>query len=151
MLNNIWPVVTAKEWVVAFVFGLFHGVGFAGLLSELGLDRSNRVWSLLGFNLGIEIGQVAIILAVFPILYILRRLLWYRTFVQVGSLGLTAVALAWAAERALDIDLKVDRFIDPVFAYPRVLVIVAMAAAIAIGLYMIDSRRHRLSPIVLDR
>ena len=150
-LNNIWPVVVNREWAVAFAFGLFHGMGFAGLLSQLGLDRSNRVWSLLGFNLGIEIGQVAIVLAVFPILYVLRRLLLYRNFVQLGSLGLTVVALAWAVERAFETDLKVDRLVDPIFVYPRVLVVVAACAAIAVVLYLIESHRDRLSPIVLDQ
>ncbi|MFT6392537.1 MAG: hypothetical protein ACJA14_002063, partial [Ilumatobacter sp.] len=60
-LHNIRPIWANKEWVMAFAFGLFHGFGFAGLLSELGLDRSNRFVSLLGFNIGVELGQAAII------------------------------------------------------------------------------------------
>ncbi|MFA9563755.1 MAG: HupE/UreJ family protein, partial [Acidimicrobiales bacterium] len=69
-LHNLHPIFVNKEWVLAFGFGLFHGFGFAGLLSELGLDRSNRFPSLLGFNVGVELGQSAIILMIFPMLFL---------------------------------------------------------------------------------
>ncbi|MEO6382936.1 MAG: HupE/UreJ family protein, partial [Thermomonas sp.] len=58
-LNNIWPMVTRRVWLVGFGFGLVHGFGFAGALSELGLPTGARLASLVGFNLGVEIGQMA--------------------------------------------------------------------------------------------
>ena len=73
-LHNLWPVATVNEAAIAFVFGLFHGFGFASVLGSLGLGTDHLVLSLLGFNLGVEIGQVAIIAAVFPVLFLTRRL-----------------------------------------------------------------------------
>ncbi|MEE8297682.1 MAG: HupE/UreJ family protein, partial [Hyphomicrobium sp.] len=66
--NNIWPVVTRRLWLVAFGFGLIHGFGFASVLVDLGLPRDALVASLLGFNLGIEAGQLAIISAALPVI-----------------------------------------------------------------------------------
>ena len=63
--NNLWPVVERRRWLVAFGFGLIHGFGFASVLTELGLPKDALVLSLLGFNVGVEIGQLAIV-AVLP-------------------------------------------------------------------------------------
>lgn len=60
-------------WGVAFVFGLFHGMGFASGLAELGFDRDQLFASLLLFNLGVEAGQLAFIAGVFALMYMLRR------------------------------------------------------------------------------
>jgi hypothetical protein len=59
------------------------------------------VLSLLGFNLGVEIGQVAIIAVVFPLLFFMRRLRVYNLALRVGSIGLMAIGLMWLAERSL--------------------------------------------------
>ena len=105
--------------MLAFAFGLFHGFGFAGLLSELGLDRSNRFPSLLGFNIGVELGQAAIILMVFPMLFILRRTRYYLPVMYAGSVVLSLVALAWATERIFDYDTQVNELVDPILQWPR--------------------------------
>ena len=105
-LHNIFPRYHGREWAFAFVFGLFHGFGFATVLSDLGLEAKYLVLSLLGFNAGVEAGQIAIIAAVFPVLFLMRRRDWYsRSFLWIGSLVLAAVALIWLAERALDVPL----------------------------------------------
>jgi hypothetical protein len=70
-MNNIWPVVKQHTWVIVFVFGLFHGFGFASVFGDL-LSDDALVVPLIGFNVGVEVGQVAILLALFPILFVLR-------------------------------------------------------------------------------
>jgi hypothetical protein len=100
-LHNIWPVARVNEAAIAFVFGLFHGFGFASVLGGLGLGTDHLVWSLLGFNLGVEIGQVAIIAGLFPLLFLLRRRRVYTLALRAGSVGLMAIGLLWVAERAI--------------------------------------------------
>lgn len=70
-LNNIWPVVK-NTWIIVFLFGLFHGFGFASVFGDLLSDDALTV-PLIGFNVGVELGQIAILLALFPILYGLRN------------------------------------------------------------------------------
>ncbi len=99
-VNNVWPVVTTRLWAVAFAFGLVHGLGFATVLMELGLPPAALTAALLGFNLGVEIGQLAIVLAVLPVVYGLRSWpLYPRVALQAGSLLVAAVAAYWLAER----------------------------------------------------
>ena len=64
-------------WVIAFGFGLIHGFGFAGALSEIGLPQKQEVWALLLFNLGVELGQVLFVLALLAIAFALSRLIKY--------------------------------------------------------------------------
>jgi len=104
-LHNLWPVAKVNEAAIAFVFGLFHGFGFASVLGELGLGTDHLVLSLLGFNLGVEIGQVAIIAVVFPVLFFVRRLRIYDLALRVGSVGLMLIGLIWLAERSLGFNI----------------------------------------------
>lgn len=104
--NNLWPVVEGKRWLVAFCFGLIHGFGFASVLAELGLPQETLVLSLIGFNLGVETGQLAIVAVFLPVAYLLRHTSLYRRGVFVaGSLLTMAVALIWLAERVFDLKL----------------------------------------------
>lgn len=77
---NIITQWVKKLGVITFLFGLLHGMGFAGALSELGLSQSHKISSILAFNLGVEIGQVVIIFLLFPMLSRLRKtqVLQYR-------------------------------------------------------------------------
>ena len=105
-LNNLVPVVRRRRWVVAFGFGLIHGFGFASVLTELGLPAQALVLSLLGFNLGVELGQLAIVAAFLPAAYLLRNSAFYRRGVFVGGSLLTAaLAGVWLVERAFDLRL----------------------------------------------
>ena len=110
-IHNIWPVVVRKEWVIAFAFGLFHGFGFAGILAEKGFGGEFLVLTLLGFNLGVELGQVAIIAIMFPALFILRKTKLYPTLLIGGSVFLVFVSLYWFIERAFEIDLPLGGII----------------------------------------
>jgi hypothetical protein len=104
--NNLKPLVEHRRWMVAFGFGLIHGFGFASVLVELGLPRETLVLSLLGFNLGVEIGQLAIVAVFLPVAYALRATFFYRRGIFVGgSLATLAIALIWFAERAFDLKL----------------------------------------------
>ena len=113
------PIFHSRVWLVVLGFGLFHGFGFAGALSEMGVF-GEYVWlPLLAFNLGVEIGQIVIVAIVFPILYLLRRFVLYpRLFMPAGALFLIAVSLAWVTERTFDIDLPIGEL--PVVIYEKV-------------------------------
>jgi HupE / UreJ protein len=105
-VNNLFPVVERKRWLVAFTFGLIHGFGFASVLTELGLPKDALVLSLLGFNLGVEVGQLAIVAVFLPVAYVLRNTALYRKGVFVGGSILTMlVALVWLAERMFNLKL----------------------------------------------
>lgn len=108
-LNNVYPLFRERRWVMAFVFGLIHGFGFASVLTDLGLPQGALVLALVGFNLGVETGQLAIVAAFLPLAYILRRSWFYRRLVLLGgSILITILALVWFVERAFD--LKVLTF-----------------------------------------
>ncbi len=104
--NNLKPVITQRRWMMAFGFGLIHGFGFASVLAELGLPQEALVLSLLGFNLGVEVGQLAIVAAFLPLAYWLRHSRFYRRGVFVGGSVLTLLlAAVWLAERAFNLKL----------------------------------------------
>jgi hypothetical protein len=106
-LNNVFAVVNARRWLVALVFGLIHGFGFASVLGGLDLPRAgDRALALLGFNLGVEAGQIAVVIVLLPILYAIRGTQFYRRAVLVGgSCAVAAIAATWLVERALDVRL----------------------------------------------
>lgn len=105
-LNNLYPLVSDRRWLMAFCFGLIHGFGFASVLSDLGLPRGSLVSSLLGFNLGVELGQLAIVLVFLPLSYALRSSWFYARIVFAGgSVAVAVMAAVWLAERALDLRL----------------------------------------------
>lgn len=110
-IHNIYPRFAGKEWLIAFVFGLFHGFGFASVLAEKGLVGNYMGLSIFGFNLGVEIGQLAIIILVFPILYGLRKTFLYPKIRVFGSIILIFFSLYWFIERAFDVDLTFFRMI----------------------------------------
>jgi hypothetical protein len=102
-LNNIRPIFPERGWMVALAFGLIHGFGFANVLSDLGLSRQTLALALVGFNLGVEIGQLAIVSAFLPLAFALRGSWFYRrlTF-QFGSAMIALLAATWMAERIWD-------------------------------------------------
>lgn len=102
---NLLPKFEVKEWSIAFAFGLFHGFGFATVLGDIGLGREHLVLSLLGFNVGVELGQIAVIVAIFPILFLLRESRLYSWILRLGSCLLILVALVWLVERAFDVQI----------------------------------------------
>ncbi|MBI5673137.1 MAG: HupE/UreJ family protein, partial [Nitrospirae bacterium] len=105
-LGNIFPMVTSRRWLVAFGFGLIHGFGFAAVLTDLGLPHNSLLLSLVSFNFGVELGQLAIVAAFLPLTYLVRRSWSYpRLVLTGGSLAVIAIALVWFTERAFDLQL----------------------------------------------
>ena len=92
-----------KPWrtAVVFAFGLLHGMGFAGVLRELGLPRDQFVPALISFNVGVELGQLSVVALAFLLVGRFRGHRLYRKAVVIpASLAIAAVGLYWAVERA---------------------------------------------------
>jgi hypothetical protein len=101
--NNLVPFFAGREWMVAFGFGLLHGFGFANALRDLGLHTGQLAATLFGFNLGVEIGQLAIVAVFLPLALSLRELLFYqRVILRFGSAAIMMIASGWLAERVFD-------------------------------------------------
>jgi len=105
-LNNVWPVVDRGRWLIAFGFGLVHGFGFASVLADLGLPQDSLLLALVGFNLGVEAGQLVIVAVFLPVAYAMRHTWVYRRMVLVGGSALIAlIAAIWMIERVFDLQL----------------------------------------------
>ncbi len=101
-INNIIPMFRDRTWVVLFLFGLFHGMGFASVMQNLPFRMPNLTKLLISFNIGIELGQLAIVAVVFPVIFSLRKWRWYNPLILIGgSLIMIVIAGYWFLERAL--------------------------------------------------
>lgn len=101
--ENFWRKEQAlrNRWLITFAFGLVHGLGFASVLKDLDLPRSTLALSLVGFNLGVEVGQVVIVAAAFAVLQILRAWPWETLLRRLISAGAVAFGLIWFVQRAI--------------------------------------------------
>ena len=97
--ENIFARKIRFRWLLALVFGFVHGFGFASMLRELVGSGDNIGWSLFTFNLGVELGQIAIVLIALPPLFYLRRASQYRLIVRIISAAIVAFGLYWFIER----------------------------------------------------
>ncbi len=105
-LDNIRPIFRGRRAVVTFMFGLIHGFGFAGVLAELNLPTSQFAWALLQFNVGLELGQLMIVVAATAVLFALRQRRLYPAWViRGGSVAAILVGLLWFIERTADVSL----------------------------------------------
>ncbi|WP_342130504.1 HupE/UreJ family protein [Hydrogenophaga sp. OTU3427] len=99
-LNNLLGWWSVRRWRLAFVFGLVHGFGFANVLLDLGLPAHALAVALGGFNLGVELGQLAIVGVFLPLAWWLRRTRFYRWIVVAGgSLSIAIVGALWTVQR----------------------------------------------------
>jgi HupE / UreJ protein len=98
-LNNIWPVVKHRIWLVALFFGLIHGLGFANVLTDLGMRRADLVLSLFAFNLGVELAQIAVVIIVLPVLFLIARGSSHRGALIAANAVITAIGVAWFFDR----------------------------------------------------
>jgi hypothetical protein len=99
--NNLRPFLPAR-WTVIFLFGLFHGLGFATVMGHLTFRMVDLVKVMVLFNVGVELGQLGIVLIAFPLLYFLRKQTWFvPVVVRGGSAVIAAVAAYWLVERAI--------------------------------------------------
>ncbi len=101
-LENIFqPNYSRWRLLVVCSFGLIHGLGFAGALGNLGLTQASLVAGLLGFNIGVEFGQLAVITAAFLATTWIRDDVVYRRFVVIpGSIAIAVLGLWWMIDRA---------------------------------------------------
>ncbi len=102
--GNIDSKGWSKPWIMAFAFGLIHGFGFASVLADLGLPPNALVTALIGFNIGVELGQLAIVAIFLPLAFWLRATKFYQIGVfKWGSVLIALMALYWFVQRAFDL------------------------------------------------
>jgi hypothetical protein len=107
-LNNLVVMAGASRWLLAFIFGLIHGFGFASVLADLGLPHNALLLALVAFNLGVEFGQLAVVAVFLPLAWILRNRWIYRQGILAGgSLLVIVLASVWLVERVFDLKLVV--------------------------------------------
>jgi hypothetical protein len=100
-LDNLWPYLPRARWLITFGFGLVHGLGFAAALGPMDLPPLDLAVALLGFNLGVEAGQVAVTLPFLALAYPLRSLALYaRGLLPAGSAAALVLAGVWFVSRA---------------------------------------------------
>ena len=110
-LDILFPVFKKKIAWVVFIFGLFHGFGFASVLAHLGVLGEHMALSLFGFNLGVEIGQIAVILVIFPVLYMIRNYAFFpKIILRFGAVALIMLSAVWFVERAF-LDSPVQKYV----------------------------------------
>ncbi|MEO9587879.1 MULTISPECIES: HupE/UreJ family protein [Marinobacter] len=103
-MNVMWPILGRKTWKLAFGFGLIHGFGFASVLGDLTSGVSQTVLALAGFNIGVELGQLGLLVIAFPLLYLWGKThLYGRAVVPLTLIAVGAISLYWVAERAMAI------------------------------------------------
>lgn len=98
-LNNLKPLLPHSNWVFSFGFGLLHGFGFANVLVDLGLPGKSLAVALLGFNLGVETGQIVIIGVTLPLLTLFANTLYRSIMLKGTSTVIASVAMVWCLER----------------------------------------------------
>jgi len=102
-VDNLRPWLGKRRSLAALAFGLIHGFGFAGPLLEIELPPAAMAWALLQFNLGVEAGQLLVVMLALALLWPLRRHgIWARRTLAGGSLAAGVMALVWFGERVLD-------------------------------------------------
>ena len=98
-------LVAQRTWLIAFIFGLLHGFGFAGALNDIGLPRENLLLALLLFNLGVELGQLVVVGAALLVAHATSR--WFsptpRMVWQAPVYGMGAIASFWFVSRTASI------------------------------------------------
>lgn len=133
------PIFPRREALVAGLFGLVHGLAFATLIGDYGLEPMQKAASILGFNIGIELIQLAVIAAVAPSLMIFARTDAYRPLRIIGACFAAVAAAAWMVERLLGTENIVAGTIDAWLGYS-----VWLIAALAVGaLGMLGSQCFR--------
>jgi len=98
-MENLWARTFKRRWLISLLFGFVHGFGFANVLKELDLGRSALAASLIFFNVGVEVGQVAIISLLLPFLWLLARTPVHAASVKLASLAIFIAGALWFFER----------------------------------------------------
>lgn len=96
--SKIFRKFKHKVWIV-FLFGLFHGLGFAGALGDFDIPQEKFISSLLFFNGGVEIGQIVILLVVLPILWFLRKTKYGQKIINIFAIIIIVISMVWFFQR----------------------------------------------------
>ncbi|MEY2840578.1 MAG: hypothetical protein RJB60_2877 [Pseudomonadota bacterium] len=103
-IDNVKPIFGGRRHLFTFLFGLVHGFGFAGVLAELNLPTAGFAWALLQFNLGVELGQLMVLVPTMALLLPLRHWRAYpHQLMPALSMAALVVALAWWVERVFNL------------------------------------------------
>lgn len=98
--NCLYKETSKWRYLVVFSFGLLHGLGFAALLTQYGLPKENFISLLLAFNIGVEFGQLAVLLIAFLMIKLILRKNWYSNQIKIpASIIIALVGLFWFVER----------------------------------------------------
>jgi HupE / UreJ protein len=104
-INNLFPLLDADR-SLAFGLGLLHGFGFAAVLSDVGLSGQSFIRTLFGFNLGVEVGQLAVVISLLPVLHWLRQSRHYpKLGLPIASSVVMLIACLWLVERAFNLKI----------------------------------------------
>ncbi len=97
-------IMMRHPWAITFVFGLLHGFGFAGALSEIGLPQDAAALALLLFNIGVEVGQLLIVFGMLVVLFLARYVPFgrYSILNKLPAYGIGVMAMFWFVERSLN-------------------------------------------------
>lgn len=98
-LNNVYPIIMRLGFIT-FGFGLLHGMGFASVFGDLSAQTGSLVMNVLAFNLGVEIGQLAIVALLLPVLIALRNARVYsKAIMPIASSIIAIIAINWTLQR----------------------------------------------------
>jgi len=137
------PLFAGREPFVAAGFGLVHGLAFATVIGNFGLDPLEKAQSILGFNLGIELVQLAVVAVVAPALVLMARTRSYPAVRTVAAFFCAVAALAWIAERTLGADNLIARAIDAGLSHGLWLLGLLFAGT---GLAVLADKSRKITP-----
>ena len=143
-LHTIHPLVDRGEEIIAVGFGLVHGLAFAGILADLGLEGTTSVVALLSFNIGIELAQLLMTAVVFPSLYVMSTTRFYPALRVAAGLAALAASITWAFDRLGAFDTPLAPIEDAAINHPwRIVAGLSIAAAVSV---LVDRPLRRRNP-----
>ena len=145
-IHAVRPVFPGKEIYIAAGFGLVHGLAFASVLSNLNLGALEMATSILGFNIGIELMQLFVILCTIPWLIVLSQNSYYRWIRIAGAVAAMIASIAWIAERVTNHSNMIAKFAQQIGEQGRWLVLALAIATIAGILFSKVKKKIAVSP-----
>ena len=142
------PIFAGREIWIASAFGLVHGLAFAETLSGLDFDGATLALSLVGFNLGIEAMQLAVIAAVLPLLLLLATMRGYAAIRTAGAAFAAACAAGWVGERAFGLPNPLAPVVDALAPPPASLAAGLVAASLVCSVALLLRASSRRAPAV---
>jgi hypothetical protein len=100
-IENFTGKSLLRRWKVTFLFGLIHGFGFSNVLKEMALTRKTLAISLFSFNGGVELGQLAFVSLVFPLVYLATHSRWKHQFLTATSVAIASLGAFWFVQRVI--------------------------------------------------